>query len=174
VLQVVFSALVMAGQLVGMTMGLGFATLVDPQNGIQVPVVSRYYVTLASLLFLALDGHLALFSLVAESFRTLPVAPIGLHADDLRRLALWGGELFAGGVLVGLPVVVALLLANLVFGVITRAAPQLNIFAVGFPATLALGFAVILFALPGFHPEFARLLGRAFAFLGSLTGSGHG
>ncbi len=174
VLQVVFSALVVGGQLVGMSMGLGFAMMVDPQNGINVPVISQYYVTLASLLFLALDGHLMLFSMLAESFRALPVAPLGLGAEDLRRLALWGGQMFVGGVLVGLPVVAALLLANLTFGVITRAAPQLNIFAVGFPATLALGFAVILFALPALLPEFQRMLDNAFGFLALLTGGGRG
>ncbi len=174
VLQVVFSAMVVGGQLVGMSMGLGFAMMVDPQNGINVPVISQYYVTLASLLFLALDGHLALLSVLAGSFHTLPIAPLGIGPGSLRQIAEWGGEMFAGGVLISLPVVTALLLANLTFGVITRAAPQLNIFAVGFPATLALGFVVILFALPGFLPQFSHLVENAFGYLRYLTGAGHG
>jgi len=170
ILYMVFSALVMAGEAVGLSMGLGFATLVDPQNGIQVPVVSQYYVILGTLLFLALNGHLFLIEMVVRSFRGLP---IGLHLPDpgvLVGVAKWGGEMFASGLLVALPAVASLLLINLAFGVITRAAPQLNIFAVGFPITLLMGFVLIMFSIPALLPRFTYLLRDAFSLLGKVIG----
>ncbi|HHO59983.1 MAG TPA: flagellar biosynthetic protein FliR, partial [Thiotrichales bacterium] len=139
ILQMVFSAFVIAGQSIAMAMGLGFASIVDPQNGVQVPVVSQALLIMVTLIFLALNGHLLLINVVAESFQQLPVGFITPSADGLWQLASWGGTMFAGGVLIALPAVAALLLVNLAFGVTARAAPQLNIFAVGFPVMLMVG-----------------------------------
>ncbi|MEJ2059512.1 MAG: flagellar biosynthetic protein FliR [Gammaproteobacteria bacterium] len=170
VLHMVFSALVMAGEAVGLSMGLGFATLVDPQNGVQVPVVSQYYLILGTLLFLALNGHLFLIEMAARSFRSLPVGTPGLNGEVFWQVARWGGQMFAAGLLVALPAVASLLLVNLAFGVITRAAPQLNIFAVGFPITLVMGFALILLSLPTLVPRFGSLLTNTFELMGRVAG----
>lgn len=176
-LQMVFSALVLGGQVIALGMGLGFASMVDPQNGVQVPVVSQYYVTLATLLFLVLDGHLMLISLLAETFYALPVAVDGLTRQSLWDVVAWASHMFAGAMLIALPAVTALLLTNIAFGVITRAAPQINLFAVGFPLTLTLGFAIMFVTLPALVPQFSELLGDAFDMLRTLNrvaGGAHG
>ena len=143
ILQLVFSVLAMVGESIAMSMGLGFASMIDPQNGIQIPVLSSYYVTLATLVFLALDGHLVLIGLLVDSFHTLPIGLESLAREGLWQLVGWASRMFAGAVLIALPALASLLLVNLAFGIITRAAPQLNIFAVGFPMTILLGFVLL-------------------------------
>ncbi len=146
-----FSTVVIAGQSIAMAMGLGFASAVDPQNGVQVPVVSQFYMILATLIFLALDGHLLLIQTIHHSFELLPVG--GHWPSELAwKIVQWGSQMFINGLLIALPALASLLLVNLAFGVITRSAPQLNIFAVGFPITLLAGFALILLSLPSFLP----------------------
>lgn len=161
VLQLAFGAVVFAGQSVAMTMGLGFAMAIDPQNGIQVPVVSQFNVILATLLFLALDGHLVLIAAVVDSYQVLPVAAAGIPTTSLSNIVALGGQVFAGGILLALPAITTLLLVNVSFGVMTRAAPQLNIFAVGFPLTIFAGFVVMFLAMPGFISALTQLLGNA-------------
>lgn len=164
-LQLVFTALMIGGQVVAMGMGLGFAAMADPQNGVQVPVVGQYYTTLATLLFLVMDGHLLLIGVLADSFHSMPVAVDGLSRQTLLEVALWGARMFAGGMLIAIPAVTALLLTNMAFGVITRSAPQINIFGVGFPMTLTLGFVIIYFTVPALLPQFSALLEEAFGFM---------
>jgi flagellar biosynthetic protein FliR len=171
-LQLVFSAMTQAGEAVAMSMGLGFASMMDPQNGVQVPVVSQYYVVVSTLIFLALNGHLVLIEMVYRSFDTLPVAAAGLDRDAFWLLVQWGSEMFAGAVLVALPAVAALMLVNIAFGVITRAAPQLNIFAVGFPMTLLIGFVMMLLSLPSLLPQVTDLLLSAFGLMERMTAGG--
>lgn len=167
VFQLAFSAVVIAGQNIAMTMGLGFASAIDPQNGVQVPMVSQFYMILATLLFLSLNGHLLLIETVHESFRLLPVgAP--LPAELHWKIALWGSRMFAGGLLIALPALAALLLVNIAFGVMTRSAPQLNIFAVGFPVTLTAGFLLILFSLPSFVPQISGIFAEAFELMKAI------
>lgn len=167
-LQMVFAALMIGGQTIALGMGLGFASMVDPQNGITVPVIGQYYVTIATLLFLVLNGHLMLISVLSESFHTMPVAIDGLTRQSFWDVVLWGSRMFAGGLLIAIPAVTALLLTNIAFGVITRAAPQLNIFGVGFPLTLTFGFIIMFVTLPGLIPQFTDLLTEAFNMLNGL------
>jgi flagellar biosynthetic protein FliR len=148
VLQLAFNALVFGGQVIAYSMGLGFAHLMDPQNGVQVPTVSQFYLIFATIAFLAVDGHLRLLALVVESFTALPIAADGITQNALWSLTLWGARLFADGLLMGLPVVAALLLVSIGMGMVSRAAPQLNIFAVGFPVTLGVGFVLMWVSLP--------------------------
>ena len=164
-LQLVFAAVSFGGQVIAYSMGLGFASMVDPANGVQVPVVSQYFVIIVTLSFLMLDGHLVLFYLVADSFRAMPVAVDGLTRNDLWSIVAWGSQVFAGGLLMALPAVVALLVVNLTFGVVTRAAPQLNIFAVGFPVTMLLGFWILWATLPNVEEHFSSLLNDAFQMM---------
>jgi len=165
VLQMLFDALVIAGQTIAMTMGLGFATMVDPQRGISVPLLSQFFVILGILVFLTLDGHLALLALLAESFELIPMgAPLG--RESLWALLAEGGQMFAGALRLALPAVTALLVVNLAFGVMSRAAPTLNLFAVGFPTALLLGLVFLLLDVGGFVNVFSTLLDDTFLRLG--------
>ena len=155
IVQLVFAAAVVAGQSLAMTMGLGFAMSVDPQNGVQVPVLSQLYVILATLLFLAVDGHLLLIRALADSFTLLPVGMYAFSDTFFLNIAMLGSQMFISALLLALPALTAVLLINIAFGVITRAAPQLNIFAVGFPVTIFAGFVFILLTMP---PVFALLI----------------
>ena len=170
--QIAFDALVMAGQLVAMTMGLGFATLVDPARGGATPVLSQFLLILGILLFLSVDGHIALIGVLVESFRWAPVGPAGLGGDGLWSLALWGGKVFEAGLVIALPALVALLGINLGMGVVSRAAPQLNLFAVGFPVAMIFGFLVLLLSLPALQGVFIGLLGQAMEVAASVGGGG--
>jgi len=147
-MRLTFVVLELAGQQIAQLMGLGFASMVDPSSGASVPLVSQFYLVLATLVFLSLDGHLVVVEVLANSFATLPVAATGLGPDALRALVDQMGWVFAAAIVMALPAVAALLTVNVSFGVITRTAPQLNIFAVGFPVTLVFGFVVILLTLP--------------------------
>lgn len=165
IFQMVFSVFVIAGQSIAMAMGLGFASMVDPQNGVQVPVVSQVFLIMVTLIFLALNGHLLLIEVVAESFRQLPVGPLVPSRDGLWKLVIWGSDMFTGGVLLALPAVSALLLVNLAFGVTARAAPQLNIFAVGFPVMILVGMIFITLTLPTVTDHLSRLMMQAFGLI---------
>jgi len=158
ILQMVFAAFVIAGQSIAMAMGLGFASMIDPQNGMQVPVVSQVFLIMVTLVFLALNGHLVLIDVLAKSFENLPVGMMVPSRDGFWQLVNWGSDMFTGGMLIALPAVAALLLVNLAFGVTTRAAPQLNIFAVGFPIMIMVGLAFIILTLPTITSHLSRLM----------------
>lgn len=167
ILQVAFSAVVIAGQTIATSMGLGFASAVDPQNGVQVTMVGQFYTIIATLMFLALNGHLALIEILALSFEMAPLSLSAYSVDGLWQMVLWSGQMFAGAVLVSLPVVVGVLMVNLAFGIVTRAAPQLNIFAVGFPVTMLVGFVLMLVSMPTLEPVLPALFENSFAFMRS-------
>jgi len=161
ILQMVFSAFIIAGQSIATAMGLGFASVVDPQNGIQVPVISQAFLIMATLVFLALNGHLIFIEVLAKSFQTLPVGTVFPTQDALWRLVDWGSDMFTGGLLIALPAIAALLLVNLAFGVTSRAAPQLNIFAVGFPIMIMVGIAFLILILPTITEHLSNLMTQA-------------
>ncbi len=169
ILQMVFAVFIVAGQSIAMAMGLGFASVVDPQNGVQVPVVSQTFLIMVTLVFLALHGHLLIIEVLAESFKLLPVGPLVPSRDGLWQLVTWGGSMFAGGVLVALPAVAALLLVNIAFGVTARAAPQLNIFAVGFPVMILVGLVFIILTLPTLTSHLSKIMMQAFSLIQSFV-----
>ena len=169
ILQLVFAALAIAGEVIALGMGLGFASLVDPDKGVQVPVVGQLLVIMATLLFLAMDGHLALMRFLVLSFTGLPIGG-GVAFGDYAAIAGWGSVMFGHAVMIALPAVGALLLANISMGVVTRAAPQLNIFAVGFPMTLMLGFVLLYITVGTIGSRFAELLAEGFGMIGWLLG----
>lgn len=169
-LRLVFGALELGGQVIATQVGLSFASLVDPQSGGQSPLLSQFYTLLGTLVFLALNGHLMLIQLLVDSFTVLPVAPTGADRDWLWMLVNWASHMFAGAVLVALPAIASLLVVNLAFGVMVRAAPQLNIFAVGFPITLVLGLLIIFYSLPTLIYQLNNLFAEAFQSIGQLAG----
>jgi flagellar biosynthetic protein FliR len=147
-MRLVFSAIDMAGNLIATQMGLGFATFYDPQNTAQTPVISEFIGLLATLIFMSINGHLLLLATLMQSFTTIPVGPGLPGSSSWLNLANAGVVVFSSGLLLSLPILVALLITNVALGVLSRAAPQLNLFAVGFPVTLALGFGMLLIGLP--------------------------
>lgn len=151
-MRLIFSAFEMAGELAGMQMGLGFASFFDPLNASFSPVVAQFLGIIAALAFLGMDGHLYILAALAESFHTFPISSAAPSAVALHTLAAWGGSMFMYGLQMSMPLIGALLITNLALGILTRSAPQLNIFAIGFPITLAVGFAVLALSLPYMTP----------------------
>lgn len=146
-LQMLFNAFIVAGQIIAMQMGLGFASMVDPQNGVMVPVISQFYLIVVTLLFISLNGHLILIQVLAESFTTLPIGPEGLVPEDLRDIASIASWMYAGAVIIALPAIGSLMMVNLAFGILSRAAPQISPFSIGFPLTIILGFVIMIATL---------------------------
>ena len=157
-MRIAFAAVDMAGELIGLQMGLGFATFFDPLRGNNAPVIAQLMGLLAVLFFLALNGHLLMISTLAQSFALLPIGTNLFGAHAALSVASWGGQMFAAGLTLALPVLAALLITNLALGVLTRTAPQLNIFAVGFPITLLLGFFMLALVLPYLTAPMEKLL----------------
>lgn len=145
--KIVFTAFDMAGEFIGFQMGLGFATFYDPLSASQTPVISEFIGLLALLLFLSMNGHLLYLATLAQSFSAIPVSAIPLGAGSWLNLAELGGKIFSAGLLLALPIIVALMITNVALGVLTRAAPQLNLFALGFPLTLIGGFVALAASL---------------------------
>ncbi len=168
VMQFIFAAVVMGGQVIGMQMGLGFAQMMDPQTGVNVPVVSQFYNIIAVLLFLSINGHLVLIQILGESFNLIPIAGVGLPLSAIESLVYFSAWIFSGALIMVLPAVVALLMINMVMGVITRATPQMNIFAVGFSITITAGFIVIMVTLSTALPQLAMLFNEGFMFMRNM------
>lgn len=156
-MRLIFTAVEMAGELSGLQMGLGFASFYDPMNSSYSPVIARWLGMIAILAFLATNGHLYMISALAESFTTLPIGNALPH-QGFYSVVNWGGSIFAFGLQIALPIVAALLIANIALGILTRAAPQLNLFAVGFPITLTIGFVVLGVSMPYLSPMLDRIV----------------
>jgi len=165
ILQMVFAVLLVGGQSIAYSMGLGFASMVDPATGVQVPVVAQILVVTGSLFFMSVNGHLLLIELLVESFKTLPVDVIGLTKADLWAIIVWSGQMFAGGVLLALPIVSIVLFVNISFGVASKAAPQLQIFGVGFPITIMMGLVLIWILMPNVIETFSVMLAQGFQLI---------
>jgi flagellar biosynthetic protein FliR len=170
-LQLVFDAITMGGQVIAMSMGLGFAVFVDRTRGVNVPVLGQLFLLLAMLVFLSLDGHLTLIRFLADSFRLLPIASGGLSPEAVGGILEWSSQLFAVAIRIALPAIAALIVVNLSFGVMSRAAPTLNLFAVGFPVAMLLGFVVIFLNLGSLPEIVALMMGETWAMLSQLLGA---
>lgn len=174
VLMIIFEAVVLAGELISYGMGLSFAQLVDPLRGAGTPVVGQLLMVMATLLFLSVGGHLRLIEALAMSFQTLPVGGAGLDAEAFSMLARWGAKLFVGGVQIALPVMIALLLVNLAFGVMSRSAPALSALSVGFPIALGAGLVLLSYSLPTLAAVLNYMLDEAFTLISELFRSKDG
>ena len=171
-IQLVFEAVVFAGQTVSMGMGLGFAMMVDPQRGTSVPILSQFLLIIALLLFLALDGHLEFLALIARSFYLWPAGATAMSADAIGVVLQWGEEMLRGALQIALPAVIALLVVQIGVGVISRAAPALNLFAVGFPVAILVGYLMLEQLMPALPAGFEQLLGSAMRAAESLLQEG--
>ncbi|CAM3750119.1 flagellar biosynthesis protein FliR [Vibrio aerogenes CECT 7868] len=154
VTQFMVQTFVMLGQIIGMQSSLGFASMVDPANGQNTPLLGQFFMLLATMFFLATDGHLKLIQLVAYSFTSLPIGKGSLGAVDFRELATWFGIMFKVSLSMSLSGIIALLTINLSFGVMTRAAPQLNIFSLGFAFALLVGLLLCWYIVSGLYTHY--------------------
>ncbi|VVO04519.1 hypothetical protein PS723_02913 [Pseudomonas fluorescens] len=167
-LQLFFQAFVVAGQIVAIQMGMGFASMVDPTNGVSVAVIGQFLTMLVTLLFLAMNGHLVVFEVLTESFTTLPVGG-GLLVNHFWEIAGKLGWVLGAALMLVLPAITALLVVNIAFGVMTRAAPQLNIFSIGFPLTMVLGLVIFWIGLADILNQYQPLATEALQFLRELA-----
>lgn len=170
-LKIAIEAAVIGGQIVSSGTGLSFAMVVDPQAG-GIPLLGRFYLIIATLLMLSVNAHLQLIQVLAASFALLPIGGGGIGPDAMRLVADFAGLMFLGAVKLALPSVVAMLMVNVAFGVISRAAPTLNLFAVGFPITLMAGFAMLALTMPYFSPALENLFERGYVAVGAAMRAG--
>lgn len=164
-LEVLMQIFILSGQMVAMQTGLGMAQMVDPSNGVNVAVVAQWFLIFVNLLFISLNGHLIAIEIMADSFFTIPVGSGGLSGDTLIAIAELANWMFAAAIVLALPAVASMLVVNIAFGVMARLAPQLNIFAVGFPVTMMLGLIVIWITFSGYGTQFQGLLSELFNFM---------
>ncbi len=157
-IRIVFAAVEAAGEIAGLQMGLGFASFFDPQSAGQTLVIARFFNMLAVLVFLAINAHLLLIGIVVESFQSLPISAQPLAAAGFYNVAAFGSSIFAVGLQLAFPIIAILLITNLSLGILTRSAPQLNIFAIGFPITLGVGLIVLNLSLPYFGPHIVAMI----------------
>ncbi|NNM81384.1 MAG: flagellar biosynthetic protein FliR [Burkholderiales bacterium] len=172
-MQIVFVAVEMAGNITGLQMGLGFATFYDPSSGGSTAVISQYMNLVATLIFLALNGHLMMISAIVDSFSVFPVGDHLMSGQGWLAIVYWGERIFSAGLFLSLPMLAALFITNMALGILTRAAPQLNIFAVGFPVTLAVGLGLLALSLPYFIPVLEDLLQNGFRVLQEMVSLYH-
>jgi flagellar biosynthetic protein FliR len=158
--RVVFAALEFAGELIGLQMGLNFAGFFDPASGSQGTATARFFGTIGTLLFVVSNGHLLLMLAVVRSFEAFPVSTSIFDVVRVLQPQIWGAEIFRLGLWLALPVVAMLLFLNLVLGLISRVAQQIQIFSVGFALTVSMGLVGILLTLPMLQAPFQAALER--------------
>jgi flagellar biosynthetic protein FliR len=168
-LQVITAAMIVAGQAISSAMGLSMSNLLDPNLG-NVPVLSQFLIILSTLIFLGTGGHLMLISILLDSFTLIPVGQSLLSLAAIGKLLAWSSMMFLGAVLIGLPVMVTLLVVNIGLGVMTRAAPSLNIFVVGLPATILAGFMILLLSMGSIGSRIQWLWLQGFAHVRDVLG----
>lgn len=169
VIELLTQVFVIAGQLIAMQTGLGIATTIDPSNGVSVVVISQWLLFLVSLVFLSLNGHLVMIEILVDSFHSLPIGFEGFSAAQWGLIITWSGWMFAAAVVIAIPFFTALLIVNLAFGVMARSAPQLNIFALGFPVTMIVGLFILSFSLSDIALSFQGYMDTLFEFIKKLT-----
>ncbi|MDA8480334.1 flagellar type III secretion system protein FliR [Citrobacter sp. Awk 4] len=168
-MQFAFAAVRTAGELMGLQMGLSFATFVDPASHLNMPVLARIIDMLAMLLFLTFNGHLWLISLLVDTFHTLPVGDNPVNSNAFLALTRAGGMIFINGLMLALPVITVLLTLNLALGLLNRMAPQLSIFVIGFPLTLTIGISLMAALMPLIAPFCEHLFSEVFNLLADVV-----
>lgn len=156
--RIVFAAVEFAGELMGLQMGLNLAGFFDPATGGQATAVSRFFGIMVSWMFIVIGGHLLIIDAVIQSFRAFPAGPEPFAFIRAMRPEAWGAEIFSIGLWIAMPLVGMMLFVNLVLGLISRVASQMNIFAIGFPITLGVGLIGIVLTLPMMQAPFTMAL----------------
>ncbi len=169
-MRIVMAAVEMAGEITGLTMGFGFATFFDPQTRARTSVLAQFLSLLALMIFIALNVHLLMLSTLAHSFVTMPISPEPVGTNMFWQVARWGALIFSAGVQLALPLIAVLLITNFALGILTRAAPQLNLFGIGFPVTVGAGFIILGLVLPYLTTPISRLFEEAIGFIRQISG----
>jgi flagellar biosynthetic protein FliR len=159
-MRLVFAAIEFSGEIASQTMGLSFASFFDPNTSARTSAVSQFLALIATLAFLAANAHLVLVEALVESFYTLPISATPLSLAAPLEMVRWGGKIFSAGLQIALPIVATLLVTNIALAILTRAAPQLNLFGIGFPITLGAGFLVISLTLPYLNTPLQNLFNQ--------------
>ncbi len=168
-MQVVLHVFLLAGQFMAMKMGLGFAAMNDPSSGVSVTILSQFYLLLSTLLFLSTNGHLVVLQLMIDSFTTFPIGGGGMNSAHFSTIVDMGSWMFSAALLITLPLFTSLMIVNMSFGVMSRSAPQLNVFTVGFPITLIFGFILMWFTLANFLPVYFEVMEEGISTLRTLA-----
>lgn len=169
--QFLAQSFVMAGQAVAMQTGLGFASMVDPVSGTNAPVVGQFFTVLTTLVFLALDGHLVFLRLLLLSFTTLPIGPQIFSPSELSYIFYFGVTMFQCALAMAISAICTMLVVNFTFGVMTRAAPQLNVFSMGFSVSMVAGLLVLWYCLGAFMGNFTSAINATMESTCSLIGT---
>lgn len=170
ILQIIFQVVVVGGQVIAMQSGLGFATMNDPQTRQSIPIVGQFYMMAVTLIFLSLNGHLLVIQLIVDSFKTLPIGMNFFNANQVQSIFYFSAIMFSGAVSIALPAIVGLLIVNFSFGVMTKAAPQLNIFAIGFPITLIFGLIIMCISFPVMMSNLQDIMAESFHLITKVLG----
>ena len=165
-----FAAITSAGAFIATSMGLSMAVVADPVNGHQSPVLAQVLLVLATLVFLSIGGHLIIIEMMLDSFRLIPINEFYVNREMLWAILQWSSLIFSGAVMIALPAMVTMLLTNSAMGVISRAAPALNVFAVGFPASLFFGLVMIYLLIPFFGSGMENVWFRCFEYVRIFLG----
>ncbi|MBM7353769.1 UNVERIFIED_ORG: flagellar biosynthetic protein FliR [Enterobacter sp. JUb101] len=168
-MQLAFAAIRTAGELIGLQMGLSFATFFDPGSHLNMPVLARVIDMLAMLLFLTFNGHLWLISMLVDTFHTLPIGGNPVNSNAFLALTRAAGLIFINGLMLALPVITLLLTVNLSLGLLNRMAPQLSVFVIGFPITLTVGLILMGLLMPLIAPFCEHLFSEIFNLLSDIV-----
>ena len=169
-MRLIFSAVELGGEVASLTMGLGFATFFNPQSQGRSAAVSQFFSLVTLMIFLAANVHLALLSILIDSFTTMPITVGPMSGNITEQVLHWAARLFGAGLQLSLPIVAALLITNMALAILTRAAPQLNLFGIGFPITLTIGFSMMGLTLPYLATPLTNLFQEALMMIRQLAG----
>ncbi len=170
VIQVTFQVVILGGEILAMQSGLSFATMNDPQFHQNVPTISQFYLMAVTLLFLSFNGHLMVIEFIQDSFKTLPIGTNFFTHMEIKNIFEFTAIMFSGAVTIALPAIISLLIVNLTFGIMAKAAPQLNIFSIGFPLTLIFGLAIMFFTFPMMMGNVRDIMITSFQIISKVLG----
>lgn len=164
-LQMFIQAFILLGELIAMQSGLGFAVLNDPSTNSSVPMVSQLFLMMVTFFFFIFDGHIAVIKLMKDSFYLMPIGNVGLDPGFYKEIVLYAKVMFATSLQIALPVVTSLMMLQITIGVMTKAAPQVNVFTVGFPVTMIVGIVIVYLNIDAILPHFIKLFDESVLFI---------
>lgn len=153
-----FFAVSVSGEIISVSIGLASAQLYNPAMGATSNVVEQFQLMLATLFFLALNGHHVFLTGVAQSFEMVPVASMGFNVEAFSNVAAAAQDVMLMGLKMAAPILIAIFLANVAMGVIGRAVPQINVLVTSMPVTTLIGLGVLFIGMPLFIVEMDGLM----------------
>ena len=164
----IFAGIQLAGQVMDMQMGFGIVNVVDPQSGMQIPLMGNFVQTYALLLFLSVNGHHYLLQAIADSYIAIPVLGLSFSESFISELMRISVYMFVMAVKIATPLVLAVLTVDLAMGFIARTVPQMNVFIVGLPLRILVGLICLFMLLPVYYWVFQAIFAQLFGFLDAI------